>query len=187
MRFGRTLLPVIVLAAAGCMPSLESSEPPDRVYWLEPTEAASTVGVEVHVSVVPGLDDDRIRVLQPDRRLNYYAGAFWADSLAPLLQSVIDRSVNGTAKADRSVIVHVLIERFFAVESGAATPPEVELAARLRGGPDHAGACLVRTSSVAGSTRLRDIVAAHQSIADELAHAVGRFASTLAEGGAVSC
>lgn len=187
MRTRSLMLAVALGCAGGCMPSLESSEPPERIYWLEPVEVASSLSVVVDVSVVPGLEGERIRVLEPDRRLNYYAGAFWADSMAPLLESVLDRSLNGAGPVAQAVAVEVLIERFFAVETGTAAPPEIELAARLRGEAGEPVVCLVRDTRTAGSARLRDIVAAHQALAQELARAVARFAAALEAGGEVAC
>jgi ABC-type uncharacterized transport system auxiliary subunit len=181
------MLTLALASAAGCMPSLESGEPPERVYWLEPVDVTSSVSVQVDVSVVPGLEGDRIWILQPDQRLNYYAGAFWADSVAPLLSSVLDRSLNGAGAVAQGVAVEVLIERFFAVEAPGGAPPEIELAARIRGTASEPVVCLIRETRRAGSSRLRDIVAAHQALTEELARAVARFAASQAEGRAASC
>ena len=112
------LILVALSALAACMPSLESNEPADRVYWLETVDVEGLdADVNVRVDVVPGLDSDRIWILQSDQRLNYYAGAFWTDSLAPLLQSVLERSLTGGSGSPSGVTLHILVERFFAIET----------------------------------------------------------------------
>ena len=44
------------------------------------------------LSVVPGLDSDRILNLGPQARLNHYAGAHWPEHLPEVLGSVLARS-----------------------------------------------------------------------------------------------
>ena len=81
-------LPLFLLLAVGsasCIPDLKSDLPPDRIYWLEVPELQDPPAVDLQLSVVPGLDSDRIWLLQRDQRLNYYAGAYWADNLRPWL------------------------------------------------------------------------------------------------------
>jgi ABC-type uncharacterized transport system auxiliary subunit len=185
------LLPCLLILSA-CMPSLDSTEPPERSYWLDAVDLGSDevrdgLRVNVAVSVVPGLESDRIWILEGDQRLNYYAGAFWADSLEPLLESVLERSLNGSGPITDEVLVRVQIERFFALEGAGEAAPVVELHARLEGRADGRITCEFANSSRAGSNRLRDIVAAHQSLVDELAGAVARFAGELADGGEISC
>jgi ABC-type uncharacterized transport system auxiliary subunit len=176
------LCSTLLLMTAGCMPSLESGEPPERIYWLEPANVESELAVDVHVAVVPGLNSDHIWLLERDQRLNYYAGAFWADSLGPLLESVLDRSLNRAGSVKSAVVVDVLIERFFAVEAGNDVVPDVELSARLSGRAGEEIICSLARTRTARSGRLRDIVAAHQALVDELAGAVGRFADALRQG-----
>jgi hypothetical protein len=174
-------------ALAGCMPSLESSEPPARSYWLDAADAAGPVRVTVHLSVVPGLDTERIQVLEPDQRLNYYAGAYWVENLEPLLESVLDRSLNGPGDQQHAVSLEVSVERFFAVSLGEGGAPDVVLTADYRGVVGIGVHCAFDERVRAGSARLRDIVAAHQALVDDLAGALAGFAARLAEGGDVSC
>ncbi len=156
---------------AGCVPDLRSEHPPERVYWLEPVRVANPPPMVVRLSVVPGLQTDRVQVLQPDGRLNHYAGAFWTGSLAPVLESVLGRSLNAGRDGP---VVEVLVERFFAREAAAGGPPEIEVAARVtiadRGGRGFR--CAVAFRSTAASGRLRDIVAGHQERIGDLARAV---------------
>lgn len=185
------LLPGLLILSA-CMPSLESKEPPERSYWLDAVDIGSDalrdgLRVNVAVSVVPGLQSDRILILESDQRLNYYAGALWADSLEPLLESVLERSLSRSGAITDEVLVRVRLERFFALEGAGEAAPVVELRARLEGRTDGRITCAVEESSRADSNRLRDVVAAHQTLVDELAHSVARFASLLADGGEGSC
>ena len=156
----------------GCMPDLKSDLPPDRVYWLEVPEVGDPSAVDLRLEVVPGLDSDRIWLLQRDQRLNYYAGAYWPDNLRPLLSSLLSRSLesdsNGTA-------VTVLIERFFAVEVGEGMPPEIGVRAIFE---SEGRRCRFEQVQTAGGDRLRDVVAGHQRVLDALAAALAEFART---------
>ncbi len=167
----RTLVRVaallLIALLGGCVPDFRSTHPPPRVYWLSPVSISDPPPVTVTLAVVPGLDTDRIWVLEPDQRLNYYAGAFWPDRLQVVLQSVLDRSLDSRSGAPH---VDVLLERFFAVGDPASGAPVVEIAARIETPELH---CRFESSSQAGSDRLRDIVAAHQTLLDELVRAVG--------------
>lgn len=157
---------------AGCMPELKSDAPPDRIYWLEATDIADTPAVRLRVNVVPGLDSDHIWLLEQDQRLNFYAGAFWADNLRPLLESLMRRSLR--AHRDGSEI-EVLIERFFALETGADLPPDVVIRALMS---DAERSCRFESVRTASSGRLQDIVAAHQVLLDEFTGAVAELART---------
>ena len=154
---GASLLILFVLQT-GCMPSLESSEPPVRIYWLDATDIEDPAPVRVRIEVVPGLDSDHIWILQGDQRLNYYAGAFWADNLQPLLDSVLTRSL-GSASAGAPDL-KVIIERFFALEADNDIP-EVELRARITS--RDLLSCQFGAKEQSRSGRLADIVTAHQS------------------------
>lgn len=157
----------LAVLLGGCMPELKSEHPPPRVYWLEPVPVSDPPPLAVTVTLVPGLDTDRIWVLEPDQRLNFYAGAFWPDRLQVLLQSILDRSLDTRADAPA---VRVLVERFFAVGDPGAGAPEVVIAARIE---SQALRCRFESLGRADSDRLRDIVAAHQALVDALVHAVG--------------
>ena len=165
-------LPAVLLAVllGGCMPDLKSDLPPDRVYWLEVPQIADPPGVDLRLSVVPGLDSDRIWLLQQDQRLNFYAGAYWPDNLRPLLESLLLRSLD--ARPDGAEMV-VLVERFFAVEVGSGVLSDVEVRALL----ESAGTrCRFEHIGSLEGDRLRDVVAGHQSALEALADAVAGFA-----------
>ncbi len=162
-------LPLTWLLLAGCMPDLTSERPPERIYWLEAVTIEAPPSMRLRVGVVPGLDSDRIWVLEEDQRLNFYAGAHWPDTLQPLLESLISRSLNASL---RNPELTVLIERFFAVSRGAGVPPRIELSASFRSADT---LCRFERARSADSERLRDIVAGHQLLLNELVEAVAGF------------
>ncbi len=169
------LLPTFLLLAlplAGCMPDLKSDLPPDRVYWLEVPEVTDPPAVDLIVAVVPGLDSDRIWLLEQDQRLNYYAGAYWPDNLRPLLASLLERALDPQRSAGE---VRVLIERFFAVDVGDGVPPEVTVRALLE---SESGRCRFERVETLADARLRSVVAGHQQALDRLAAALAEFART---------
>jgi hypothetical protein len=68
--------------------------------------------------------------------------------------------------------VDILIERFFAVEQGEGDPPDIVVSARLDSGDER---CRFEAVRPAATARLRDIVAGHQKLLDELTAAVAEF------------
>ena len=65
-------------------PQLAPSDPP--------------VSVALSVTVVPGLDTDRILTLSGDAELGQYASARWVDNLPELLASLLERSLLATGQ-----------------------------------------------------------------------------------------
>jgi cholesterol transport system auxiliary component len=103
---------LIALALAGlttaCVSGFKSNETEPQRYVLEASgraaaaqtvaaapgvssgpaaPAAATAAVVLMPEMAAGLDTDRIALLQPGQKLNYYAKARWADSLPMLLQA----------------------------------------------------------------------------------------------------
>ena len=169
-------LPLLLLSSAaflcGCMPELKSDLPPDRVYWLEPPDLLDPPALDLRLSVVPGLDSDRLWILQRDKRLNYYAGAYWPDNLRPLLESLLIRALDSQSTAAG---VHVLVERFFALEVGGGVPPDVVVRALFE---SEGVSCRFEHAESLSDDRLRDVVAGHQRALDALATAVATLVRT---------
>lgn len=104
----RTLWAVVGLAVAagGCVSGAFDSElPPQHVYVLSPLPAENpeggplTIGLTVaRPTARPGLDTDRIALLQPDRRLDYYAGARWGAETPAVLQDLLIQSLRNTRR-----------------------------------------------------------------------------------------
>ena len=171
----RTLAWFLVAVTAllgGCMPDLKSDLPPDRVYWLEAPVLMDPPALDLRLTVVPGLNSDRLSILQRDQRLNHYAGAYWPDNLERLLESLLTRSLGAQSSA---AVVHVLVERFFALEVGIDVPPEVVVRALINSGDSH---CRFEHTEALEDERLRDVVAGHQRALDALAAAVATFVRT---------
>ncbi len=165
-----TVLLLVLSALSGCMPDLKSERPPERIYWLEGTKLDGPPAVQPRVSVVPGLDTDRIWRLEADQRLNYYSSAFWADTLRPLLTSHMNRAFLSTGAEPE---LSILLERFFAVDRGEALPPRIEVRALFGFDGER---CVFEAATEAEGPRLRDIVAAHQAMLDALTRAAAATA-----------
>ncbi len=158
------------------MPSLTSTEPALRTYWLETVPLSEPSGARVRMAVVPGLDTQRIWLLEQDQRLNYYAGAEWQARLESLLESVVERSLRAPGAPADGGAYQVELERFFAVARGAELAPLVEIRARIAP-VNGAWLCGYEARTPADSDRLRDIVAAHQELLDGLVREINRLAA----------
>ncbi len=104
------LLGIIVMSSAisACAGLLESKQPAERVYWLEPLIVQQEVSTDavlpdiaVSVSAVPGLDTDQMLILGSDAHLNYYASARWPDSITEVLESLLRSTLESTGRYSR--------------------------------------------------------------------------------------
>ncbi|MDH4018434.1 MAG: ABC-type transport auxiliary lipoprotein family protein [Xanthomonadales bacterium] len=98
-------LSVLVLSLGACSGLTQSDKPAIKRWWLEPyVQAApvelveSPVPVTLSVTVIPGLDSDRILTLSNDAELSQFAAARWVDHLPELVSSLIGRSLQATAQ-----------------------------------------------------------------------------------------
>ncbi len=85
-----------------------SNQPADRVYWLEPfivqqavVSDSSQPSLAVSVSAAPGLDTDRLLILEPGARLNHYAAARWPDNIPEVLESLLRTTLESTGQFSR--------------------------------------------------------------------------------------
>ena len=107
----RKRLLIILMSLFGivaCAGMLDSNQPAERTYWLKPlivqsfnTESDSLPSLVVTVRAAPGLDTDRLLILESGARLNHYAGARWADSVPEVLESLLRRTLESTGKFAR--------------------------------------------------------------------------------------
>lgn len=108
-RRAKAALPAIVasaLLASGCVSGAFDSDIPQRgVYVITaqpPTpSAAAPLAVDLIVarpSARPGLDTDRIAVLNADRRLDYYAGGRWGAEADVVVQDLLVESLRNTGR-----------------------------------------------------------------------------------------
>ena len=111
MKLPRTFLAGVVVLSCGiaaCSGMLNSNQPAERVYWLEPfivQQAVVTDGphpsLAVSVSAAPGLDTDRLLILEPGARLNHYAAARWPDNIPEVLESLLRTTLESTGQFSR--------------------------------------------------------------------------------------
>jgi len=94
------------LALAGCSGLLGPSEAP-KLYVLKPKLAVAGADAKVPwaLSIASpdanaGLDSERIAIVRPPARLDYYADAAWSDRLPALLQDVLLEAFEASGRID---------------------------------------------------------------------------------------
>ena len=95
------------LFTCGCSGLTQSNIPANKTWWLEPFEAVGQESsadkitlISLSVTVVPGLDSDKILTLSNDAELNRYSAARWADNLPELFTSLVARTMNMSGRFD---------------------------------------------------------------------------------------
>ena len=98
-------LSVLMLSIGACSGLTQSDKPAIKRWWLEPYEVAAPVKpadppvpVALSVTVIPGLDSDRILTLSDDAELSQFAAARWVDHLPELVSSLIGRSLQASGE-----------------------------------------------------------------------------------------
>jgi cholesterol transport system auxiliary component len=81
------------LALAACGALFESHTPPASIYVLSAKGVSTSAEIPADLAVLKprvqvGLDNDRIAVLYPDRRLDYFAGARWSGPLDEVMHDL---------------------------------------------------------------------------------------------------
>ena len=144
----RTLIVAAAAAlAAGCFGGLKNEAQAPIIYRIDAPQLEAGPALASNLSIVvertaPGLDVDRIAGRWPGRRLDYLAGARWADRLPMLLQSALVesfqdagrlRSVQGDVGRFRSTHALVIDVRRFEADYTAGGLPlaQVELSATM--------------------------------------------------------
>jgi cholesterol transport system auxiliary component len=203
----RTILSALLVLAtlAACTGSLfQSKRGPATIYRLMPAPPAqamppSTVAADLAIlkpKMPTGLEMDRIAVLYPDRRLDYFADARWSGPLNEVLQEFAVqefhlrgnlRSVSGDASVFASSYwLEIEFTDFQAEYTPAAAAPavRVHLRARLgRSGDRHIlGQFEADAFKPAAENRLSAIVDAYAQAADAaLAQIVAGAAAVIAK------
>ena len=183
---------VLVLAALGlgaCTGSLfQSKAVAPTSYLLSPAahrDGAATPEIPAYLGVLKprtraGLESDRIAVLYPDRRLDYFAGARWSGPLGEVLQDLIVEEFRSRANlrgvsADASVFasaywLEIEVTDFQAEYASAASAPtvHVQVMARLGGSGDRhiLGQFSADAQQPAAENRMSSIVDAFAHAAD---------------------
>jgi len=96
---------ILALSVSACGGLTRSDKPATKTWWLEPytgmtqeTLSGPAPLVAISVTVVPGLDTDRILTLSDDAELNHFAAARWADNLPELVTSLVSRTLEASGR-----------------------------------------------------------------------------------------
>jgi ABC-type uncharacterized transport system auxiliary subunit len=174
---------------AGCGSLFQTKAAPPTMYLLSMTKpaAANAVALPVDVAVLnpkvrAGLDTDRIALLYPDRRLDYFANVRWSGPVDELIQELAVqefhasggvRNVSGDASAFPSSYWLELEVADFQAEysAAAANPPDihVKLLARIGSSADRRVVARFESDATVASTdnRMSAIVDAYNHAADK--------------------
>jgi ABC-type uncharacterized transport system auxiliary subunit len=200
MRRLRTPLVPVVLALSGCSGLLHSTAPALQLYVLAPPEVVTVVTNEDRPAPPssapritaptlridrplpgPALNTDRIALLRPGNRLDYYAGSRWSAPLADLVSDLqlrvfrVDSAWSAVAD-DRSgfstdYLLQTSIDRFTAEYATEAQPPviHVDLHGLLIRRSDGLliGSFAVSDNAVAKENRMASVIATFSGVADQ--------------------
>lgn len=144
MKTRSALLAVLALASAGCAGTLlDSSLEPPETYQLQgevvPDRGGRlplALGVG-RVRAPPSLETERIAVLQPDSRFDYFAGVRWSQPAPQMLQQLLVRAlaadgrfeavVAAPSRVPTDLVIDVELRRFEAVYVAGSPAPEVRV------------------------------------------------------------
>ena len=174
------LLPAI-LAINACSGLTQSDRPATNTWWLEPYTDMSGLPssdpallVAVSVTVVPGLDTDRILTLTQKSQLNHYSGARWADNLPELLTSLVTRTIQASPRFELAAggpedcNLRLEVQEFFALigSSVATTAVGVAMEGQFHCGQNKPVSLKLNASVPISDDRMSAIVAAFQQAVD---------------------
>jgi len=172
----------LVCALSACSGSLFSSKAPAPAIYLLSAHAGTpgpAIAADLTVQKVQvraGLDTDRIAVLYPDRRLDYYAGARWSAPLDEVVQDLVLQSFRARANlrsvsSDASLFtagywLEIEVTDFQAEYAAGETRPKVHVRISARMGKATDRRVLNRfeasATQEAADNRLTAIVAAYE-------------------------
>ncbi len=180
------LLWAACIALPGCTGSLfQSKAVPPSVYMLSAHASPGQSTLPADLSVMrprlrAGLDTDRIAVLYPDKRLDYFADARWSGPLDAVVQDLTVQAFAGGARlrnvsADGSAFasgywLEVQVNEFQAEYAASGGPPTVHVhfTARLGTAGDRRilGSFQATAEQAAADNRLTAIVDAFERACD---------------------
>lgn len=174
-----------VLLAGACSGLTKSDKPPVTTWWLVPYTGVAKVAphdpvtpVVLSVSVVPGLDTDRILALSAGSELKPYSGARWVDSLPELVNSLISRTLEAsgrfkpdsgwTRSSSRPCDLQLELRAFYATlnSDGQTTNIHIAISGRYQCESGQPRSIDLSTSVPVHDNRMRAIVAAFQLAMD---------------------
>lgn len=180
----------VLLLVGACSGLTQSDKPAISKWWLEPNEAGqvapagSPVGVAVSISVVPGLDTDRILTLSESAELGQYASTRWADHVPELVESLLTRSLQATgqfvvvpesvASRPGGCLLELELREFFANldASGKTKGVSISSYGSYQCKPDTARVIQSDVSVPVSSERMSVIVAAFQEGMDRMTYEI---------------
>lgn len=196
-------LPLLaLLALSGCSNLLHSDAPALQLYVLQAPAAAAPAGAatapQASLRIArplpgPALNTDRIALLRPGSRLDYFSGSRWS---APLADVVSDLELalfhaDGAWSAiadDRSsfnadYLLQTSIDQFAADYATDAGPPVVRVAMHCllirRSDGALVGSFQVKESEPAGENRMASVVTAFSAAADRALLSIAAQADAL--------
>jgi ABC-type uncharacterized transport system auxiliary subunit len=192
MRTPHRLAPLGLLAAlgvlSGCTGIFHSDAPALQLYVLQPAAASSAPlarpGVTASLRIMrplpgPGLNTDRIALLRPGNRLDYYADSRWSGPLADVLSDLELATFNAdpawiAVADDRSsfnaeYLLQTTIDQFTADYATDTGPPLVRVSLHCllirRSDGSLLGSFAVTQSVAAPQNRLASVIGAFQQVA----------------------
>jgi len=189
----RAVVPTILacVALAGCAGSLlESKSEAPEIYRLDgaqsgaPRRAAAASPASLGVTrprAATSLDTERIAVVQPGSRFDYYAGVRWSEAAPEMLQQRLVQALSADgsfatvvaapSRVPPDLFLDVELRRFEATYTSAGAPPRVrvELQATLVDGRGLGRIASFQASSeaaAAADTR-RSVIAAFEEATDD--------------------
>ena len=172
---------ILTLSMSACSGLTHSDKPATNTWWLEPytgmtQEAPSEPAplVAISITVVPGLDTDRILTLSDDAVLNQFAASRWADNLPELVTSLVSRTLEASGRFEivsgragggsESCELQLELQGFFAhlSSSGQTTDVQVAIEGRFQCESDEPVPLNLNASIPVHDERMSVIVAAFQ-------------------------
>lgn len=177
------LVAVAALLIAGCSSGLHSDSPATQVYVLraaaQPRSELTHFNASLHVSrpgAGPGMDTDRILLVQSDHRMSYFVASRWPANVPAVVESLaVDTlrstgawtAVQDSASAFSSdYLLQIVIRRFEADYSINPATPEVHVlldcTVGKRVGREVITSFIAEGSASAPANRLGDVVTAFE-------------------------
>jgi len=168
--------------AAGCSGLLHSSAQPEQTYYLRAQPAAAggaALGASLRIGrplAGPGLESNHIMLVQPDHRMNFYAGSRWAGPAADVLEALAVETLRGTgvwtsvedstSPFPSDYLLQMTVRRFEADYTAGGAVPEVHVTLDCiigrREGRDVVASFLAAGDALAVANRQSEVVAAFE-------------------------
>ncbi len=206
----RRLLVFATLALTGCSGLLHSTAPALQLYVLAAPQAVAVTAAGAAAGAAapartgptlrvarplsgPALNTDRIALLRPGNRLDYYAGSRWSAPLADLvsdleLKVLRDDSAWSAVADDRSTfnadyLLQTTIDRFTAEYDGQSGAPTIRVELHMllirRADGTLVGTVAVSEKGNAMENHMASVVAMFSSVADQAVMDVAAQAAQL--------